>query len=232
MDRRRDLTLRGRPRASRGSGPCLGGGKCGHFQFGRRNGYRQQLRAQCRDGHRFHLPHRQPNIRYSIPERSRAPGPASASTRACSRSGDVTELRRLRPVLTCWRPRMPVGSNIKRAPLDNGLWTALGNTSGAIYSGLAGAGYVLRMAPFTVTAQTGFRVTGVALGGFNESGSELGLAVNSINYMSPSALASLDLPWTGGNRVPGLSCHPSPSPTSACSAIPRPRVPVGSTVKP
>ena len=88
---------------------------------------------------------------------------------------------------------MPVGSNIKRAPLDNRLWTALGNTSGAIYSGLVGAGYVLRMAPFTVTAQTGFRVTGVALGGFNESGSELGLAVNSINYTSPSALASLDL---------------------------------------
>ena len=78
-------------------------------------------------------------------------------------------------------------------PLGNGLGTALGSTSGAIYSGLAGAGYVMRMAPFTVTAQTGFRVTGVALGSFNESGSELALAVNGINNTSPSALASLDL---------------------------------------
>ena len=78
-------------------------------------------------------------------------------------------------------------------PLDNGLGTALGTTSGAIYSGLAGAGYVMRMAPFTVTAQTGLRVTGVSLGGFNESGSELALAVNGINNTSPSALASLDL---------------------------------------
>ena len=78
-------------------------------------------------------------------------------------------------------------------PLGNGLGTAHGGTSGAIYSGLAGAGYVMRMAPFTVTAQSGFRVTGVALGSFNESGSELALAVNGINNSSPSALASLDL---------------------------------------
>ncbi len=78
-------------------------------------------------------------------------------------------------------------------PLDNGLGTALGNASGAIYSGLAGAGYVARMAPFTVTAQTGVRVTGVTLGGFNESGSELALAVNGLSSTSPSALASVDL---------------------------------------
>ncbi len=77
--------------------------------------------------------------------------------------------------------------------LGDGLGTALGNTTGEIYSGLAGAGYVMRMAPFTVTAQTGLRVTGVALGGFDESGSELALVVNGINYTSPSALASLHL---------------------------------------
>ena len=78
-------------------------------------------------------------------------------------------------------------------PLDSGLGTALGNTSGAIYSGLAGAGSVMRMAPFTITAQTGLRVIGVALGGFNESGSELALAVNGINNTSSSVLASLEL---------------------------------------
>ena len=77
--------------------------------------------------------------------------------------------------------------------LGDGLGTALGTTSGAIYSGLAGAGYVMRTAPFTVTAQTGFRVAGVSLGGSNESGSELALAVNGISNTSPSALASLEL---------------------------------------
>ena len=78
-------------------------------------------------------------------------------------------------------------------PLDNGLGTALGSTSGAIYSGLAGAGYVMRMASFTVTAQSGFRVTGVSLGSFNESSSELALAVNGIDNASPSVLASVEL---------------------------------------
>ena len=78
-------------------------------------------------------------------------------------------------------------------PLDNGLGTALGSTSGAIYSGLAGAGYVMRMAPFTVTGQTAFRASGVSLGSFNESGSELALAVNGIDATSPSVLASVEL---------------------------------------
>ncbi len=77
--------------------------------------------------------------------------------------------------------------------LDNGLGSALGNTSGAIYSGLAGAGYVMRIAPFTVTAQTGFRVTGVSLGSFNESGSELALAVNGINNTAPSVVGQLGI---------------------------------------
>ncbi len=95
-------------------------------------------------------------------------------------------------------------------PLDNGLGTALGSASGAIYSGLAGAGYVMRMAPFTVTAQTGFRLTGASLGSFNESGSELALAVNGINATSPSVLASLELTldqrrWNAWTVAPSIS---------------------------
>ncbi len=78
-------------------------------------------------------------------------------------------------------------------PLDNGLGIAAGNTSGAIYSGLAGAGYVMRAAPFTVTVQTGLRITGVTLGSFNETGSELALAVNGTGTTSPSVLAGLDV---------------------------------------
>jgi protein-tyrosine phosphatase len=77
--------------------------------------------------------------------------------------------------------------------LGSGLGTALGGTSGGVYSGLAGAGYAMRMAPFTVTAQTGLRVTGVALNSFTETGSELALAVNGASNTSPSALAGLDV---------------------------------------
>jgi protein-tyrosine phosphatase len=78
-------------------------------------------------------------------------------------------------------------------PLGGGLGTAAGATSGAIYSGLAGAGYVLRTAPFTVTAQTGFRFTGVALSGFTETGSELALDMKSASNESSSVLAGLDV---------------------------------------
>jgi protein tyrosine/serine phosphatase len=77
-------------------------------------------------------------------------------------------------------------------PLGSGLGTASGNTSGGIFSGLAGAGYVARAAPFTITAQTGLRVTGLTLGGFNETGSELALAVNGAGSTFPSVLAGLD----------------------------------------
>ena len=77
-------------------------------------------------------------------------------------------------------------------PLGGGLGTALGNTNGGMYSGLAGAGYVMRMAPFTVTAQTGLRISGVALNSFAETGSELALAVNGIGNTSPSVLAGLE----------------------------------------
>ncbi len=65
--------------------------------------------------------------------------------------------------------------------LGGGLGNANGSTTGAFYSGLLGLGDVIRLAPFTVTLQTGVRVTDVTLNGFNESGSELALGVNGMN---------------------------------------------------
>ncbi len=78
-------------------------------------------------------------------------------------------------------------------PLGSGLGTALGNTIGGIYSGLAGVGYAMRTAPFTVTAQTGLRITGVTLDSFGETGSELALAVDGASNTSSSLLAGLDV---------------------------------------
>ena len=78
-------------------------------------------------------------------------------------------------------------------PLGSGLGTASGATSGAIYSGLAGGGYIMRTAPFTVTAQTGLRVTGVNLNAFNETGSELALGMSTFGITFPSILAALDI---------------------------------------
>ena len=57
---------------------------------------------------------------------------------------------------------------------------------------MAGAGYIARMAPFTLTAQTGFRISGATLGGFDETGSELALGVHGFNNASPSVLAGLE----------------------------------------
>ena len=65
--------------------------------------------------------------------------------------------------------------------LGGGLGTANGNTNGAFYSGLAGFGDVIRLAPVTLTLQTGVRVTDVTLNGFNESGSDLALGVDGMN---------------------------------------------------
>jgi hypothetical protein len=95
-------------------------------------------------------------------------------------------------------------------PLGNGLGTAQGSTGGAFYSGLAGAGYLMAMAPFTVTAHAEVRVTGVNLNGFNETGSELALAVSSIRETSTSLLAGLDvgldrLQLNGWTAVPSLN---------------------------
>ncbi len=65
--------------------------------------------------------------------------------------------------------------------LGGGLGNATGYTNGAIYGGLAGVGDVIRFAPFTVTLQTGVRVTGVTLNNFSESGSDLALGMNGIS---------------------------------------------------
>ena len=80
----------------------------------------------------------------------------------------------------------------KRA-LGGGLGTALGSTGGAVFSGLAGLGKIIHLAPVTITPQTGLRVTGVTLGSFNESGSDLALGVNGINDTSSSVLAGLEI---------------------------------------
>lgn len=77
--------------------------------------------------------------------------------------------------------------------LGGGLGTAQGNTTGADYSGRADLGDVIRLAPFTVTLQGGVRVAHVALGSFNERGSDLALGVNGINHTSSSVLADLEV---------------------------------------
>lgn len=80
-----------------------------------------------------------------------------------------------------------------RRSLGGNLGTATGNTNGLVYSGLAGLGEALRLAPLTVTLQAGARVNGVSLDGFSESGSEVGLNVHGINKTSSSLLADLDV---------------------------------------
>ena len=80
----------------------------------------------------------------------------------------------------------------KRA-LGGGLGTTQGNTKGAVYGGGVDVGDVVRLAPFTITPQVGVRVTQVALGSFNESGSELALSVNRIKHTSSNVLADLDV---------------------------------------
>lgn len=77
--------------------------------------------------------------------------------------------------------------------LGSGLGTATGDTEGASYSGMAGAGYVMRVAPFTITAQTRFRVTNVSLAAFEETGSELALDLTRLDNMSSSIVVDLDV---------------------------------------
>jgi hypothetical protein len=80
-----------------------------------------------------------------------------------------------------------------RRDLGEGLGTARGSTNGVVYSGQVVLGDVIRLAPFTVTPQAGVRVTHVALGSFNESGSDLALGVNGINHTSGSVLADVEV---------------------------------------
>ncbi len=80
----------------------------------------------------------------------------------------------------------------KRA-LGGDLGTAEGNTTGAVYSGRADLGDVIRLSPFTITPQAGFRVSRVTLGSFNESGSGLALDVSGIEHTSSEVLADLEV---------------------------------------
>ena len=78
-------------------------------------------------------------------------------------------------------------------PLGGDLGTARGRNNGAVYSGRAELGDVIRLVPVTITPQAGFRVSRLTLGSFNESGSELALGVNGIKQTSSSLLAGLDV---------------------------------------
>ncbi len=80
-----------------------------------------------------------------------------------------------------------------KRPLGGGLGTAQGSTQGAVYGGRADLGDVIRLAFFTVTPQVGVRITQVSLGGFDESGSELALAVQAINHISADLVADLNV---------------------------------------
>lgn len=80
----------------------------------------------------------------------------------------------------------------KRA-LGGALGTASGDTIGAVYSGRAGVGDVIRLEPVTLTLQSGFRVAGASLSGFDESGSDLALDVQGTNKTYTSLLAGVEV---------------------------------------
>jgi len=80
-----------------------------------------------------------------------------------------------------------------RRSLGAGLGTATGNTNGVVYSGRVGLGDVYYLAPATFTLQAGIRASGVSLGGFKESGSDLALNVHGLNKASSSLLVDLDV---------------------------------------
>lgn len=77
--------------------------------------------------------------------------------------------------------------------LNENLGSAFGNTSGTVYSGLAGLGHVMHLTPVTIAPQVGIRVAGVSLGGFNESGSDLALNIKNVSSMYSSALLGMDI---------------------------------------
>jgi len=77
--------------------------------------------------------------------------------------------------------------------LSAGLGSANGRSSGIVYDGLAGFGNIIQLTSFTITPQAGFRMTGVSLGSFNETGSELALNVKDNKKLLSSILVSLDI---------------------------------------
>ncbi|HET6195597.1 MAG TPA: autotransporter outer membrane beta-barrel domain-containing protein, partial [Acetobacteraceae bacterium] len=82
--------------------------------------------------------------------------------------------------------------------LGGALGTARGSASGALYSGQAVVGDVLRLGSLRVTPQAGIRVTHVTLGALPETGSELALDGHPIGHTASSLLARVELgfePW-------------------------------------
>lgn len=80
-----------------------------------------------------------------------------------------------------------------RRPMGGGLGTARGTTTGTVFGGQAVLGDVIRLEPLTITPEAGFRVSHVALDGFDESGSEVALDVNPISHTASSVLAGVEI---------------------------------------
>jgi len=92
--------------------------------------------------------------------------------------------------------------------LGGGLGNARGSTGGAVYGGQAELGDVLRPGWATITLAGGLRVTHASIGGFQESGSELALAVNRISHTTPSLLTDLNVDFDT-RRLGGWSVTPT-----------------------
>lgn len=78
-------------------------------------------------------------------------------------------------------------------PLGGGLGTARGNGNGVVYAGQAVLGDLIRLASFTVAPHAGVRVAHVTLSGFQETGSELALDMDSLNHTATSLLAGVEI---------------------------------------
>jgi outer membrane autotransporter protein len=80
--------------------------------------------------------------------------------------------------------------------LGGGLGVANGGAPGIAISGQAVFGDVIRFSAVTVTPQAGLRVVHVDLGGFQESGGELALAVERLSATTPSLLGGVEFGFT------------------------------------
>lgn len=77
--------------------------------------------------------------------------------------------------------------------LGRELGAAEGHTDGFVYGGRVDIGDLIRLAPFTVAPQIGLRFSEISLHHFDESGSDLALAVDGIGQTSSTAVADLDV---------------------------------------
>ena len=109
-----------------------------------------------------------------------------------------------------------------KRPLSGGLGTASGSAPGVVYGAQAVLGDVIRLAPVTVTPQAGVRVTHVALGGFQESGSELALNVDRLSHTASSLLAGAEIAIDPGSS--GRLDDHADRPLGAALALGNPRV--------